>query len=54
MGSGYHESMIDDIEEQKDQSAILPFTETFIQKDNLLSRKGSANFEPKVITEMRE
>ena len=44
MGSGFHESMIDDIEEQRDSTSILPFSETFIETVNMLSRKGSANF----------
>ena len=44
MGSGFHESMIDDIEEKTDSSAILPFSDTFIDTINMLSRKGSANF----------
>jgi hypothetical protein len=44
IGSGYHESMIEDIEEQSNQLTVIPFTETFIDSVNMLSRKGSAIF----------
>lgn len=46
MGSGFHESMIDDIEEENNFPTVLPYAETFIDSVNMLSRKGSARFQP--------